>query len=392
MSDSALLTAAASLDVPLLRLTSQLAGLVDGACAGARCRLFVSDHRHEYLVPALADAPDVRIGRSPPGECYTQQLPVVDGDAGDVSLWLPVSTHGDRIGVLQVVLPERRMVSDSEAAALSALAGIVARTLRAGIGVTDDLLVTRRSRSLSVAAEMQWALLPGNSYADERVAVAGQLEPGNGGGADAYDWCRSAEDLVVAVFDGIEARPREAVVRTALAVGAFRNARRFSHDLAHVVRLTDQAIHDESRGNWWVPATFVRLDFAAGTAEAIGAGSPLVLRCRGGGVRRLALSDQLPLGMFEATAYEAETVDAVPGDRLLIVTDGAQRDPAGDQVGGAVTGWLPDEGDAAVLARAVRATAGQPVWELARHVIDAVRRRHADRLDDDVVAVALDVA
>ncbi|WP_349372186.1 PP2C family protein-serine/threonine phosphatase [Streptomyces sp. G-G2] len=56
--------------------------------------------------------------------------------------------------------------------------------------------------------------------------------------------------------------------------------------------------------------------------EIIDVGSPRVWRLREGTVERAELEHQVPLGMFEDTAYVAQYFKAEPGDRLLFVSDG----------------------------------------------------------------------
>ncbi len=49
--------------------------------------------------------------------------------------------------------------------------------LRAADRDTDRYSAARRRARLTMAAELQWDLLPGRSLGDDRFLVAGQLEP-----------------------------------------------------------------------------------------------------------------------------------------------------------------------------------------------------------------------
>lgn len=380
MTATDLLTAASRLTAaPLRRLVTGLRDLIGQAIAGAEVALLIADYRHDTLVPADGAGADVPVDDGPPGRCYVLQRTERERADGRSLLWLPVSIHGDRLGVLHLDLPVEDVSAD-HLAVLEALARITARTLRAAVTVSDGYLVARRVRALTVAAEMQWSLLPGNSFADEHVVVAGQLEPAYAATGDAYDWSRSPDGLLVAVFDA-PGRGIEASLRTALAVSAFRNARRGGFDLEEVVSLTDQALYDAGGGAWTLPAAFLHLDFTDGSAHFVNAGSPLALRRRGDDVRPLELDEQLPLGMFQGTLYAAERVDVREGDRLLVVTDGIER-----------LGHEGQEAYVTALGELMHATADRPVWETVRRVIgtvvDAVG---GDALDQDVVAVGVDV-
>lgn len=380
MSDASLLMAAADLvGVPLRRLAEALGELVATVLPDAGCRLLVADYRHDFLVPAVDEAPDVPVQGSAGGRCYVAQTIEREQTDDCLRLWFPVSTHGDRLGVLVIEVPGQPAIDDERISVLSALAALAGRALRAGISVSDDFQIARRVRALTVTAEMQWALLPGNSYVDEHIAIAGQLEPAYAAKGDAYDWCRTSDALVLGVFDAPRGGAFDAAMRTSLAVNAFRNARRSGADLAQMVRLTDQAVFDRSRGEWHVPGLFVRLDTVGGGVQVVDAGSPAILRRRGGDVRRLRPDPQLPLGMFYGTAYETQSLDVRAGDRVLIVTDGAHG-----------VGELSDA-DVIDLQGLMHQTADDPVWELTREVIAHVLRRDGDDIDDDVVAVAFEV-
>lgn len=381
MRERELLAGAAGLTaVPLQRLVDGLSMLI-GQGQTRPVQLFLADYRHDTLVPALGVGPDIPIDVHPAGRCYIDQRPQREAlPAGGQRLWLPVSTHGDRLGVLSIDTDDSGSTAAADEALLDAVAAIAGRTLAAGVSVSDGYLAARRVRWLTVAAEMQWALLPGNSFADEFVTIAGQLEPAYAASGDAYDWCRSSDELLVAVFDA-QGRGIEAALQTTLAVTAFRNARRGGLDLAQMVSLTDQALYDRSRGQWSLPAFFFQFDLATGQASAIHAGSPVALRQREATVSDVDLDPQLPLGMFEGTVYTAEAIDVTAGDRLLVVTDGAHT-PRDSPVGP-----MQPETLRALLAE----TADSPVWELTRKVINNALRHSDGQPDQDIVAVALDL-
>jgi serine phosphatase RsbU (regulator of sigma subunit) len=58
---------------------------------------------------------------------------------------------------------------------------------------------------------------------------------------------------------------------------------------------------------------------------AVDAGSPQALLARNAEIRPIELEQQLPLGMFADTRYEAQQFRLEPGDRLLVVSDGCTR-------------------------------------------------------------------
>ncbi|MEE3921907.1 SpoIIE family protein phosphatase [Micromonospora sp. BRA006-A] len=78
----------------------------------------------------------------------------------------------------------------------------------------------------------------------------------------------------------------------------------------------------------------LELDSRRGVMRAVDAGSPQLLRLRGGRVTPIALEQQLPLGMFAETRYDVQEFTLEPGDRLFVVSDGVYA--AGEPRAGAV--------------------------------------------------------
>lgn len=106
------------------------------------------------------------------------------------------------------------------------------------------------------------------------------------------------------------------------------------------------------------------------------AGSPQLWRLRGRKVARIELDAQLPLGMFEESRYDVQYLQLVPGDRLLLVSDG-------------VYDAVSPLGEAYVergLARAVLATRLLPAASVPGAVLrELADYRESDPLDDALV-------
>lgn len=164
-----------------------------------------------------------------------------------------------------------------------------------------------------------------------------------------------------------------------LCVSALRNARRAAVTLADQVSLADQALYAHFGGTNYVAALLMRLDIASGRMKVVDAGSPRLLRVRSGQITAVELDAQLPLGMFEETRYREQVLDLIPGDRLVIVSDGVHAAPAHEPFG-----------DAA-LAAAVTSSRLLSAQETVRHLIVAMHEHHRGaELDDDAVVVCLD--
>ena len=320
----------------------------------------------------------------PPGgslelRCFGSQQPVVDaGPAAPVRVLLPLTVWGDRIGVLRVGMtrPAGRALTDE----LAAIADETAIAIRAADKDTDRYRqVSRRSR-LTMAAELQWDLLPGRSLDGERFRLAGALEPAYAMYGDHYDWSATGDRLTLTVLNG-HGDGMEAALLTTMAVNAMRNARRTGANIVEQAELSSDAIYARYGGGAYVATLLLEIDLTTGDVEAVDAGSPHAMIARDGEIRPVTLEQQLPLGMFGDGRYETQKFRLEPGDRLLVVSDG---------VHAAAPGGKPPYG-AIALPAALRRTRLQPPTEAVGTVMRALREYHAGaEHEDDAVIVCLD--
>ncbi|MGI5260594.1 PP2C family protein-serine/threonine phosphatase [Streptomyces angustmyceticus] len=347
---------------------------------GARAvRLFLTDYGGTVLCscdPEESGATSLPVSGSPEGRALGSQEPreqqVPHGDETDHHL--PVTVRGDRIGILTVRLPGDRgapEVLDE----LRYVADLLGREILVAERDTDLYQRARRASRLTLAAEMQWQLLPARAYSDERFALGAQLEPAYAVYGDNFDWTSDADRLLLTVTNGM-GEGIEASLLTNLAVNALRNARRAGVGLADQAALADQAVHDHYRGASHVSTLLVSVERATGRGQAIDAGSPQLWRMRGKAIERVALDAQLPLGMFEESHYVPQEFTVAPGDRLIFVSDGVYEtlSPLGERYA------------ERALARAIHATSLLPAAMVPRAMLrDVAEYRDAESLDDALV-------
>ncbi|WBB76477.1 PP2C family protein-serine/threonine phosphatase [Micromonospora sp. WMMD1128] len=348
----------------------------------ARSEVFVADYRSSGLWPVRdqerADGGPLR-SHGVAQRCFSSQQPVLDtADDGRCLAHLPLSVWGERLGVLLVEFPG--VPDAATVAAAREAAGDLAVAIRAADRETDRYRRVRRRERLSMAAEMQWDLLPGRSVEHGDVLLAGQLEPAYTVGGDHFDWSVDSDRLTLTVLNGA-GNGLSASLLTAVTVNAMRNARRSGGSLVEQAELASDTIFYQHRGSRHVATLLLELDGRRGVVRAVDAGSPRVLRLRGGRVTPVSLEQQLPLGMFAETRYAVQEFGLEPGDRLFVVSDG-------------VYAAEPDEQEpygARAMARAMRSTRLQPAAEAVGTVMRELHAYHADAdLRDDAVVVCLD--
>ncbi|MFI7663362.1 PP2C family protein-serine/threonine phosphatase [Micromonospora parva] len=357
-------------ETPADRLVGGIGDVLAGSYGISDVELYQVDYRLAELLP-LTDGDSITSPGHPAWRAFDHQSPIVtDGVA-----WMPVTMRGERRGVLRLSpVPDDQEVVTALAEVATALAHEVA-AVSAG---TDVYRAARRTQRLTLAAEMQWDLLPGRSRIRPSFSLAGQLEPAYAVRGDSFDWSDDGERLWLSTINGT-GEGVAASLLTSLATHALRNARRAGLSLADQAALADQAIYDLYRGEQHLSALLMELDLRSGMMTVVDAGSPRLVLLRGGEVTEQPLEAQFPLGMFEATDYHEQKFPLELGDRVFVVSDGVLE----------ATGQHMRYGETA-LDRFLRRTGPMAPLDAVRSLIGDLRAFVAGDLVDDAVVVCLD--
>lgn len=310
--------------VPPHALVATAAELLAEGYGAQDVTLLLADYSLSVLQPVthLPHTGDpVSAHDGPAGTAFTTQKPVVEAttDPATELMHLPITVRGDRFGVLCVRVPAG--CAPASALELGEFATALGHEIATAERDTDLYLQARRTRRLTLAAEMQWQLLPGRGCARREYTIGAHLEPAYAVGGDNFDWSTSADHLTLTVTDGL-GQGIDASLLTNLAVSALRNARRAGIGLADQAALADQAIYAQYGGKAYASTLLLRFDLDTGTVRAVDAGSPELYRVRETTIEQVQLEAQLPLGMFEETPYEEQTFHVRPGDRLIAMSTG----------------------------------------------------------------------
>ncbi|HET7529433.1 MAG TPA: PP2C family protein-serine/threonine phosphatase [Mycobacteriales bacterium] len=288
-------------------------------------------HLHDYgqmvLLPLTDDAlpgghstGGVDIDDSLPGRAFMLVEPVHDqADDGTVRLFVPLLDGSDRVGVLEVVSGDPP--DDDAVEQWKSFASIVADLVVTKGCYTDVYFQARRRRPMGLAAEMQWHLLPPLTFIDPRVAIAGSLEPAYDVGGDAFDYAINHDIAHLAIFDAM-GHGVDASTMAAVAVGAYRHARRAGVPVEEMYTAVSGAFSSQFGDERFVTAQLATLDLAAGRLALVNSGHPSPLLIRGHRVLRAVEGDAaLPLGLG-GDAPAVITLQLEPADRLVLYSDG----------------------------------------------------------------------
>ncbi|WP_345044378.1 PP2C family protein-serine/threonine phosphatase [Streptomyces sannanensis] len=306
-----------------------------GRIGGREVSLLLQDYGQVLLVPlpggGLTAGPPQRIDGSDAGRAFLGatrvEVPLADG----VRLYLPLLDGGDHVGVLALTLDR---VDDAVRRLLRRVAGIVADLLVTKQGYTDLFFRARRREPMSVAAEIQWSLLPPLVMSMPHVAVAGILEPAYDVAGDSFDYALNDDILHAAMIDAM-GHGLDAATMATVAIGAYRHARRISIGLSEIYAFMDRAIAEQFGPDHFVTAQMMRLNTTTGHLQWVNAGHPAPLLIRDHEVvQELHSPTTLPVG-FGGQEPQISEQTLRRGDRVLCFTDGLieEHDTGGEQFG-----------------------------------------------------------
>jgi len=288
------------------------------ADVSGRVLVFVASSSDERGHDTVGEQVDLR--ESPWAEVVARQecRSVQEDDC--VRVLAPVTTRGDAMGVLEIVLDDTP--DDDARSLIAAAAHQLAFVVTAERRHTDLYEWGQRTRPVTLAAEIQRRLLPASPTCEAgQCTVAGWLEPASSVGGDTFDYAMDRDRLYLALTDAMGHDVAAALLAT-LAVGSLRNGRRAGQSLPDVAAGASRAVADHGPLPSFVTGLLMRVDLATGTAQVVNAGHPPPFLIRDGRVDSVDVPPDLPLGVLADRPYRVHELRLRPGDRLVLATDG----------------------------------------------------------------------
>ena len=346
--------------------------------------LYLADYEQATLLPlpgaGVPERQELPIEGTMAGRAF-RRVDVVGSTAteGTHRLWVPLLDGVERLGVAELVL--RAAPSEDLERDLRVFVTLVAELIVVNDAYSDVFSRLRRRKTLSLAAEMQWELLPPLSFGTRRLVITGGLEPAYDIGGDSFDYAVNDSTADLLVIDAV-GHGLPATLLASVAISAYRHARRNALDLPDIAAEINAAIAGQFGASQFATAVLARLDIATGRLRWINAGHPTPLIVRGTSlVQPPRCPPSRPLGLQDTKPATCE-IRLEPGDRLLLYTDGITeaRSPTGEFFG--------EQRLADFVAAAV--AAGDPAPETVRQLMRHVLTHQADQLQDDASIVVLE--
>jgi len=241
-------------------------------------------------------------------------------------LSIPLLRNGTVIGALSVYTRTPHNFDEEEIRALKILANQAA----AAIGIArlhrDLMHLEHIEQELQIAADIQSRFMPSTVPEIEGIELAGWNRACREVGGDFYDYIELPEDnLGIALGDvsgkGMPAALLMTAVRTSLRVQAEN-----IYSMSEVMKRVNNALLKDTNLEEFTTLFYAVLNTTSWRMTYINAGHNPPLLFRDGEIIRLRTGG-IPVGLFRNADYNQETLDILPGDLLIIYSDGFSEAP-----------------------------------------------------------------
>jgi len=233
-------------------------------------------------------------------------------------------------------------------------------------------------RDLKAARNVQLVMLPREAPEVEGLDVAIRLRPAREITGDVYDVFEHSSGETVFIFGDVSGKGAAAALYGAMVSGLLRTLAHRRRSPAELLKLLNKVLRERIVGTQYVAMLVVVWESAHHRFVMANAGAEPPVICRGDQILKPKV-EGVPAGLLDNREYEEVIFDAMPGDVLVLHSDGItdQPNPKGDEYG------------SNRLARKLRKLCGKPPEAIATHILadlDAYKS-DAPTFDDQTLVV-----
>jgi serine phosphatase RsbU (regulator of sigma subunit) len=299
--------------------------------------------QEEVVLPS--DDPAVHTLLHAPGAVRVEELPkeaVVSRAlrAAGVALSVPLVSQGELMGLLNLgPRLSGRDYSSYDSRLLADLAAQAAPALRvAQLARQQEQAALDRERSereLQVAHLIQQSFLPKQLPVVQGWLLAAHYQPARAVGGDFYDCIRLPDGRIGLVVGDVTDKGVPAALVMASTRSVLRAATSEGAEPPDVLARANETLAQDIPPGMFVTCLYGVLEPATGMLRFANAGHNLPLLLREGEATELRATG-MPLGLMSGMTYEQVEVKLVPGDHLLLYSDGITEahDPSRRMFGG----------------------------------------------------------
>ncbi len=238
---------------------------------------------------------------------------------------VPLVVDAQSIGVLVVHSRQKRQFSETDLRFLQLLANQAAIALEAARLQTERIERVRLEQEMAFGRKIQRSMIP-----QERPEIPGwqfatAIEAAQAVGGDFYDFFPFAGDPGIwgILIADVSGKGVPAALYMVLSRTTIRNTAQLDRDPAHVLRLTNRYIHEDSQADMFLSVFYGMLDSENGRLTYSNAGHdyPLWWRAESGRIEELREHGTI-VGVLDDLQLDNHVIDLVEGDFLVLYTDG----------------------------------------------------------------------
>jgi sigma-B regulation protein RsbU (phosphoserine phosphatase) len=291
-----------------------------------------------------------------------------------------IGSGGKTIGVINLESDRPNAYSEADLELLTLFASVVAIAIEKA-HLHQEMLEKRRLESeLRIARQVMEALMPSRAPAVAHFEIFGRMIPSAEVGGDYYDFIDVADGRLGVVIADVSGKG----VPAALIMATFRASLHalLGNDFAlrAVFSRLNRLLLEITRDRHFVTAFYGELDAEGRRMFYLNAGHNPPLLIRDGEPVKLLSTGGIPLGILKTATFSEDIVYFLPGDSLILYTDGiteaenAEGEPYGVHR----------------LEQVVRRNLRRSAAELCEAIIEDVRQHaEADARSDDLTVVVV---
>lgn len=178
-------------------------------------------------------------------------------------------------------------------------------------------------RDVELAAQVQRLFLPVGKPAIAGFEIAGMMQPARGVSGDYYDYIPIDAHTIQIVIADVAGKGVPAALLMSATAAAMQIEANHDRDMREILGRLNAGIHAVSDGERYVTLLLAEIDAQKRTLRYINCGhNPAVLFHAKTGMVTWMDSSCPPLGMFPLEICELSSTELIPGDVLVLYTDG----------------------------------------------------------------------
>jgi sigma-B regulation protein RsbU (phosphoserine phosphatase) len=236
-------------------------------------------------------------------------------------------------------------------------------------------------RDLKAARNVQLVMLPREAPEIEGLDAAIRLRPAREITGDVYDIFEHSSGEIVFIFGDVSGKGAAAALYGAMVSGLLRTLAHRRRSPAEFLKLLNNVLRERIVGTQYVALLVVVWESAKHRFVMANAGAEPPMICRGDAIINPKV-EGVPAGLLDNREYDEVVFDALPGDLLVMHSDGItdQPNPKGVEYG------------RGRLSRKLRKLCGQPPETIATQILADLDAYQSDApTHDDQTLVVLKV-